>query len=318
MPGGFSSGFSSGFGSSGSETLSQYTTDLRRLLHDPNGQYYSTADLTAYINEARQKIALDAQCCRLLLSGGVITGLTLANAGSGYSNPTLSFVGAGFQAKATITQIGGVLQTPTLVYPGWGYVTGATVTIADGAGVNGSVTATTDQSLTTVAGQEIYTFSTANGLATLYPGIQQITGVMSVAISWGSMKPMLEQKIWSEFQAYLRSYNTGLQNFPTIWSQYGQGQNGTIYLWPIPSTASQMDWDVWCAPIPLVDDTTFEAIPYPWTIAVKFYAAYLAYDNSQRAADSDRMFERWERYMKELRAGVEAPFVPSYYGNDGY
>jgi hypothetical protein len=296
--------------------LTAYETQTQRLLHDKNATYYPISDIDAYINIARRQIALESQCVRALLSGGTITGLTLVSPGSGYTNPILTFTGGGFQAFGTITQSGGILQTPTLTRNGWGFVSGATVTVTGGAGTGGSVTATVDQSLTTVPNQEVYNFSTANTLAQTIAGVQSIVGVTSVAVSWGSMKPVLEPRIFTEFQAYYRSYNTGLQNFPTLWSQYGQGTGGSIYLWPIPSTASQMDWDCWMLPIDLVNDSTAEAILSPWTDCVPYYAAYLAYDNSQRKMDSDRMFQDYERFMKRARAFSESTFVPEYYPRD--
>ena len=77
-----------------------------------------------------------------------------------------------------------------------------------------------------------------------------------------------------------------------------------------------MDWDCYCTPIVLVDDTTAEAIPYPWTDAVPYYAAYLAYLDAQRADDSDRMFKQYEMFMKRARNMSETPFVPDYYQSD--
>ena len=98
-----------------------------------------------------------------------------------------------------------------------------------------------------------------------------------MACAWGAnaaMKPILDELSWTDFQAYLRSYNTGMQSFPTNWAKYGQGVNGSVYLWPLPSTASQMDWDCWCLPIRFGSDNDTDALPYPWTTAVSYYAAY--------------------------------------------
>ena len=144
-------------------------------------------------------------------------------------------------------------------------------------------------------------------------------GVLSVACAWGAnaaMKPMLNAMAWSDFQAYYRAYNNGMQNYPTIWSQYQFGANGSIYLWPIPSQYSQMDWDCYCIPVDLADDTTAEAIPYGWSDCVPYFAAHLAYLDAQRGEDADRMFKMYETYMKRARAFSETPFVPSYYTRD--
>jgi len=46
--------------------LSTYITQVQRLLHDPNAQYWSTAELTDYINEARNRLCKDTRCLRQL------------------------------------------------------------------------------------------------------------------------------------------------------------------------------------------------------------------------------------------------------------
>lgn len=303
--------------------LTEYLTNTRDLLHDPTAQYYSDADLTNYINRGRKRIALRGQCVRILLSGGTITALTINSGGSGYAgNLTVTISGAGQQATATGTIGAGSVATVTLNNGGWGYITGSSTTVTAAgstSGTNATFNTTINNSLTTVPGQEVYTFATANVLAATSPGVLQIWGVLSVASAWGAnaaMKPILMPKIWTDFQAYFRSYNNGMQNYPTVWAQYAQGVKGSIYLWPLPSQFSQMDWDCWCEPIPLVDDTTFEAIPEPWTEAVPYYAAYLAYSNAQRAEDSKMMQQMFETYIKEAQAASLPAFVPDYYQSD--
>jgi hypothetical protein len=314
-------------------TLTDYQTETLELLHDPNNTYYSVTDINNYINRARHRIATRGQCVRVLLSGGTITGLNLISGGSGYSgNLTVTISGAGQQAQATGTIVGGAVSTVTLTNGGWGYITGTTTTVtATGSlgGNNAAIIPTIDQSLTTVPGQEVYTFAGADALVTnpgfLFPGIQNVMGVLSVACAWGAnaaMKPMLQRKIFSDFQAYLRAYNTGLRTYPAVWSQYGMGSGstgGSIYLWPLPSQPSQMDWDVWCRPILLVqgaNPATPEAIPYEWTTCVAYYAAYLGYLNSQRPEDAQRMNEQYEQKMLEAQATVTSPFIAEYYESD--
>jgi hypothetical protein len=62
-----------------------------------------------------------------------------------------------------------------------------------------------------------------------------------------------------------------------------------------------------------VDDTTVEAIPYPWTDAIPYYAAYLAASNAQRAQDASSNFGQYEVFMKRARAMSETPFIPDAY-----
>ena len=306
--------------------LTNYSTETLDLLHDPNNTYWSSTQITNYINRARQRIAGRGQCVRVLLSGGTITAISIATAGSGLPTGTLpvTVTGAGQQATATATVSGGIVTAVTLNTGGWGYITGTTTTAAttSGSGTNATFNLTIDNSLTTTAGQEVYQFSAANVLAqaqTLTPGVNHILGLFSVSIAWGAnaaMKPTLDYMTWSEFQAYLRIYNFGLQNYPTIWSQYGFGVTGSLYLWPQPSQPSQMDWDAYCLPIDLVNDGTAEAIQYPWSSAVPYYAAYLALFNSQRYEDSTKMEQQYEKRMQEATSMTQPPTIPGYYRND--
>ena len=303
--------------------LTAYTTDTLDLLHDPNSTYFSTTQVTNYINRARNRIAGRSQSVRILLSGGVITAISILSGGSGYSGTaTVTISGAGQQAQATATISGGAVNSITLVNGGWGYITGTTTTVevtGSGGGSNATFTVTTDNSLTTVPGQEVYQFSTANTLAADTSGVLEVMAVFSVACAWGAnaaMKPLLIPKIWTEFQAYFRSYNTGMESFPTIWSQYAQGVMGSIYLWPLPSQYSQMDWDCSCLPVALVTDSTPEAIPYPWQAAVPYYAAELAFRDAQRPDDAKTMHAEFERRMQEAVTMSTMAFVPDYYESD--
>jgi hypothetical protein len=71
--------------------LSTYITQVRRLLHDPNGQYWTDGELTDYINESRNRICKDSRCLRqqlvnlVTLTAGVeqylISALPLASVG---------------------------------------------------------------------------------------------------------------------------------------------------------------------------------------------------------------------------------------------
>src|SRR5215472_11839686 len=307
-----------------------YQQETQRLLHDPNAQAYSLADLTVYINIARNQIAIEGECVRALLSGGTITSLAITNGGSGYTAPaTVTFTGPGAQAFATAQVSGGAINAVTLQSGGWAWIpaSATTITVSDGAGTGAILTPTIDNSATTVTGLEVLQFSTLSALLAAWNtapnppqqgatfGASQVIKVFSVACNQaGTYKPMLTQKTWSEFQAYLRIYSNTQQNYPLYWSQFGQGVNGSLYLFPWPAQPLQLDVDVCCTVINLVNDTTVEAIPYPWTDAVPYYAAYLAYENSSRKEDADRMFKMYSMYMKRGRAFSETPFMPDYYG----
>src|SRR5262249_27210364 len=155
---------------------------------------------------------------------------------------------------------------------------------------------TIDNSASTVLNQEVYNFSTLNTLARLTAGVNKVAGVNTIACQWGQgsvYKPMLSRKIWSEFAAYYRINANQYVNFPSTWSLYKRGFGGSFYLFPLPGQVMSMDVDTFGSPVDLADDSTAEAIDDPWTDAVQYYAAYLAYNNSQRKADGDRMLKTY-------------------------
>ena len=43
-------------------TLSTYITQVRRLLHDVNANFWTDPELTDYINEARNRLVRDTGC----------------------------------------------------------------------------------------------------------------------------------------------------------------------------------------------------------------------------------------------------------------
>lgn len=63
--------------------LNTYITQCRRLLHDANGAMWPDAELTDYINEARNRVAQDTKCLRQ-----VVTGLTMPTGTETYNPNT--------------------------------------------------------------------------------------------------------------------------------------------------------------------------------------------------------------------------------------
>ena len=100
---------------------------------------------------------------------------------------------------------------------------------------------------------------------------------------------------------------------PLSWAQYGQGSSGqgtgsgasgSFYIDPLPDAIYPLTCDCVCYPIALVNDATVEAIPYLWTDAVPFFAAYYALLSSQtsaRVADANRMFETYKTFLDRAR-----------------
>jgi hypothetical protein len=72
-------------------TLSSYITEVQRLLHDANSVFWSTSELTDYINDARERVARDTGCLRTLqitvTVSGVLSDTPPPYPASGYTFP---------------------------------------------------------------------------------------------------------------------------------------------------------------------------------------------------------------------------------------
>lgn len=300
--------------------LSEYVAQTRELLHDERGNFYSTAKIQRWVNRGRRQCAADNQCVRYMPAAtGFVLTATITNPGSGYTSITLTvsspdgYGGTFTRAVLTPTLLGGALTAVSVTTPGTGYVAIPTVTVSGVGGTGAAVVLTLSPRLATIANQEVYTYASAAAILDQTPGLAGIIGVQGISISWGATKPTLDHIDWSTMQAYLRAQSTGTNAFPSVWAQYGQGELGSVYLWPRPATVSQMEWDCYCNVSPLVDDTSPDLIPHPWDEAVPYYAASLAFLFSQRFDDSRGMLSEFTRKGQLARLNTSPSIRPSMY-----
>jgi hypothetical protein len=165
--------------------------------------------------------------------------------------------------------------------------------------------------LDTVPGQRSYPFS-AISLAGL-TGVQGVLNVRAVWIFQGSGSTYINPDSFESFSLYNLNNLDPTPGLPTVWAQYGQGALGSIVFDPVPSTAWQVQLDCVVYPIPLVDDTTVEIIPYLWTDAVPYFAAYLALLSAQtgiRTQEADAMFKRYQEFVARARRAATPAAVP--------
>jgi hypothetical protein len=118
---------------------------------------------------------------------------------------------------------------------------------------------------------------------------------------------------WEWFTVYGLNNPVPTPGPPVRWAQHGQGaasdagasaDGGSFWLDPPPDIAYSLIADCVCAPIALVNDATPEVIPYQWTDAVPFFAAYYALLSSQtsaRIADAERLYNHYETFMTRAR-----------------
>lgn len=172
----------------------------------------------------------------------------------------------------------------------------------------------------TIAGQEFYPFNYANQTGVAQNrGCRTVCDVQNVAVSWGgALRPVQNWMPWDQLQAVARSYNIGVFSYPFVWATSGVGQNNRVWLWPAPSIASEMEWDCTFLPKALNSNDDYEAIPSPFTEAVKYAAARDAFYASFRY-DAAREMDR-EYWATLTRAGssTDRSKVPDYYADLGW
>lgn len=165
--------------------------------------------------------------------------------------------------------------------------------------------------IATVEAQRNYSFANINlGAAT---GVAGVFNVRRVNVGSGDGQIYVTPRPWEWFDQYCLNTPVPSSGIPTAWSQYGQGggapsggssQSGTFYIDPLPDAAYTLHCDCACYPATLIDDTTPEAIPFIFTDAVPFFAAWYALLGSQaqaRRADAEAYYTYYQTFLDRAR-----------------
>ena len=111
-------------------TLNSYITEVQRLLHDANANFYSTAQLTDYINSARERVVRDTGCLRTIQvtqvpcavpAGNTIGSVTPTNPTAWVANTVVvanDFVYSNIYIYQYITAIKLKIQVVLIIIPG--------------------------------------------------------------------------------------------------------------------------------------------------------------------------------------------------------
>lgn len=299
--------------------LNKYLEQTQRFIRDVKQQYIDIGNLTDYVNRGRREVAGRTQCVRRLsvISGSIIE-WTLVSGGSGYSATPVCAISPpdfpsgvlplpnGDQATAIATVSGGVITSIQNTYGGAGYFN-PVMTITDATGSGATAVATVAHINTLNRGQEVYNFSDVD--LSVFPGVKACYAVKSVSIIYANYRYSVPIYAFSVYQAYVRQYPFQYQYVPTFGSQYGQGEGGSFYMYPLPSQTYQLEWDMFCTPQDLIDNESVDVIPGPWDDVVPYFAAHLAFAELQNLNASkyyldlfDAMTLRKSQYARPGRA----------------
>ncbi len=172
--------------------------------------------------------------------------------------------------------------------------------------------------ISTAATVNSYNFSAVSTGTSSANGIEGIIHVSSIRYAIASGYRWISPKSWPWFSLYELNNPVPPSGPPSLWSQFAQGAappspdivgGGSFYISPVPDDVYALTLDCVCYPIPLVDDTTKEAIPYLWTDAVPFFAAYyalLSAQNNARMADAERYFNHYTKFVERARVASNA------------
>jgi hypothetical protein len=183
----------------------------------------------------------------------------------------------------------------------------------------------------TVDGQRSYSFGNINlGGAT---GVAGVFNVRRINYGVGDGQAFVTPRPWEWFDQYCLNnpvpFNNDPQSsgsrYPQTWSQYGQGggapsggssQSGSFYIDPIPDGVYTLYCDCACFPVTLADDSTPEAIPFIFTDAVPFLAAWYALLSTQtqaRRADAEAYYGYYQTFLERARKiATPAVLAPQY------
>jgi hypothetical protein len=170
--------------------------------------------------------------------------------------------------------------------------------------------------LTTVIGQRNYDFSTIAFTDTSVQGALQVRRIQYLV---GQGQKQIYPRPWEWFELYALNNPVPVPGAPVIWAQHRQGSagvgtitnegagtivSGSFYLDPIPDFTYTLSLECLCYPKALTLDSDAEAIPYIWTDAVPFGAAWYALLSAQTSArmqDAERYLSYYQMYVERGR-----------------
>lgn len=291
----------------------------QRFLREQKQEFENPEDLLVYVNRARREVAGRTQCIRRLtpISGQCVSAAVTAG-GHSYVSPVATITAPDFpsgllpfpsgrQATALVQMNGGVVTAIDVQDGGSGYFQ-PTITITDsnGPGTGATATVTISPINTLNIGQEVYNFSDI--FLGNFPGVDSVHAIKSASVIYSNYRYSLPMYAFSIYQSMIRQYPLQYQYVPTFCSQFGQGAGGSFYAYPLPSQTYQWEFDCFCLPQDmLLDNSIPEAIPQPWTDAVPYMAAQLAFmelQNFNSAKYYEQQFDKMTLgYSSQARPG---------------
>jgi hypothetical protein len=268
-------------------TLNSYITEVRRLLHDANGNFYSDSELTDYINGARERVARDTGCLRKLQ----VAQTPIAPVG--YSGNPVAW------AANTAVNLNDLVFSNIFTY------------VVTTAGTTGDDPPPYPDSYSNFPPSTPF----ANGTAQLQyvgnceiipygslPEAGQTLDILNINVFWGNSRYPLSYMSWTQFNAQLRYWQNYIGR-PVAFSVFGQNQ---IYISPVPDQVYTIEVDTTILPFPLVNGAEVDTIIDPYTTPVAYYASYTAKFKEQSYGESEIFYQQ---YVSKVRSVLNTTFT---------
>ena len=268
-------------------TLNSYITEVRRLLHDANGNFYSDSELTDYINGARERVARDTGCLRKLqvsqtpIAPVGYSGEPVAWAANTAVNVNDLLFSNIFTYVVTVAGTTGDDPPP---YPDYNNAYPPSTAFANGTA-----------SLQYVGNCEIIPLSSL-------PEAGQTLDILNINVFWGNSRYPLSYMPWTQFNAQLRYWQNYIGR-PVAFSIFGQNQ---IYISPVPDQVYTIEVDTTILPLPLVNGAEVDSIIDPYTTPVAYYASYTAKFKEQSYGESEIFYQQ---YVSKVRSVLNTTFT---------
>ena len=301
-------------------TLNTYITEVRRLLHDANGNFYSDSQLTDYINSARERTVRDTGCLREIVVTQtpcmVAPGSTIGGANPAYpsvwASNTAYTAGQFLFSNIFIYQVttaGTTSDTPPpypqASYNNYNNYPPSTEFLNGTCGLTyvGNCENISYAALTYLVGSSPLSPSTGT----------TVLDVLNINLYWGNTRVPMDYLSWSDFNTRLRFWQNYIGR-PLAFSIYGQQQ---IFLGPVPDEIYQLEIDCVVLPVALSLTTpnATDVINDPYTSAVKFYAAYLAKFYEQSYGESEIYKQEYAKQANSILNSVFTRRIPSPYSS---
>jgi len=154
---------------------------------------------------------------------------------------------------------------------------------------------------TLTAGDGIYSFTDI--------GNTRVFDVVGITVLVNGLRIVLEQVSYTKLAAFYRAWNT-FRDIPRAFARYGAA---SVRLGPLPSQAYSTEWDC-CVVTADLAGSDSDPLPYPYTLPVPYWAAYLCKVNEQKWEEAEAFKAQFYTLCASIE-GARTGLLPTAYAN---